>query len=477
MKIFVSHSYFLNRDPKEAATQKPYPPLASITLLAWIQQELGLEAEFYDVMFDATTEGLIDAIQEYQPDVFILYDDDFNFLTKMCLENMREAIFEVLAKAPKNGLFIAHGSDASDQAEKYLNAGFDVVVHRNAEKTILDILRNYLRAPTPEAYEHLNGVSFLRRGELIQNPQNKIHVPLENAPLPAWEKLDLTPYRKMWQNRHGYFSINMSTSHGCPYRCNWCAKPLYGRTYKAIPARRAAEEVNYLASVLKADHIWMTDDIFGLKPGWLTTFADELEKLKVKLPYKCQNRADLITEERTDELARSGCQEVWLGVESGSQRILDAMEKDETIGQIREARRRLKARGIEVGFFLQYGYLGEEYSDIRKTLRLVKECQPDHIGISVSYPLKETPFYEKVAARMGDKHNWSDSGDLALMYRGTYHPDFYRALHRFTHHYFGFISLFKPQPVKKIARRLAAQSRHIPGMIKYRIKMQQYLKV
>ena len=475
MKILISHSYFLYLDPKEAATQKPYPPLASITLTAWLKQELGLEAAFYDVMFDHDTSGLVEAIQKHQPDVFILYDDDFNFLTKMCLENMRKAVFKTLKKAPKTGLFIAHGSDASDQPEDYLKAGFDIVVHRNAELTILEILKNHRKQSPSNAFTNWDGISYLENGKLIQKPQIRKNLPLENTPLPAWEKLDLSPYEKMWRASQGYFSLNVSTSHGCPYRCNWCAKPLYGRSYKAVPPKKAAQEFYYLGTELKANHLWVTDDIFGLKHGWLSEFANELEHLNFKIPYKCQNRADLITEEKAAELARSGCQEVWLGVESGSQKILDAMDKDETIDTIRTATRLLKKNGIEVGFFLQYGYTGEEFEDIQKTLQLVRECLPDHIGISVSYPLKDTPFYEKVVSQMGEKKNWNDSGDLAIMFTGKYHPDFYRALHRYTHHYFGFVSLFRRQPFSKRIRRIAAQYRHIPGMIKYKLKMQKLM--
>lgn len=475
MKVLISHSYFLNLDPKEAANRKPYPPLASITVAAWIKQELGLDVDFYDVMFDENEAGLIHAIEKTQPDVFILYDDDFNFLTKMCLENMRNAIFLAMNKVHKSGLFIAHSSDASDQAERYLNSGFDFVVHRNAEKIIVDMLRIQIEKDKENNIQSLNGISYLDNGKYIQKTHNKKNFELENAPLPRWDLIDLEPYRNMWASNHGYFSINVSTSHGCPYNCNWCAKPLYGRTYKVIPAKEIAREFYRLKTEFGADHVWMTDDIFGLKPGWMSEFANELEKLDAKIPFKCQNRADLINEESADLLKRCGCDEVWMGVESGSQKILDAMEKGETLDSIKNANKLLKRHGIKVGFFLQYGYLGEDYDDIKQTLQIVRECLPDYIGISVSYPLKDTPFYEKVASQMGEKKNWTDSSDLALMYRGKYHPDFYRALYHFTHHYFGFFSLFKKQPIIKKLRRFAAQSKHIPGMIKYKRLMNNYL--
>jgi radical SAM superfamily enzyme YgiQ (UPF0313 family) len=321
----------------------------------------------------------------------------------------------------------------------------------------------------------LKSLTYLKNGKICQTPISTDNISPEKLPDPTWELIDLDPYRNMWTDFHGYFSLNISTAHGCPFNCNWCAKPLYGRTYKEIPAAKIAGQFQYLKTKLKADHIWITDDIFALKPGWITEFADEVIQRDAIIPYKIQLRSDLVNEPFAAELVRSGCDEVWLGVESGSQKILDAMDKNLNLEQIYTSSNILKSNHIKVGFFLQYGYPGEEMEDIRLTLGLIRACKPDFIGISISYPLKNTPFYQKVIHEMGEKKNWKDSGDLALMFPGKYHPDFYRALHSFTHHYFGFISLFKKQPVIKRLRRLAAQYKHIPGLLKYRLKMNTYL--
>ncbi|MGD9899155.1 MAG: radical SAM protein [Calditrichaceae bacterium] len=475
MKVLISHSYFLKLDPKEALNSKPFPPLAPLYLIALIRDIPGIDIQFYDVMFDENEQGLIDALNNFNPDIFILYDDDFNYLTKMCLRNMRQTIFRFLERVDKKCMFIGHGSDASDQAEAYLNAGFDFIVHRNAENVFYEFLSSGAGTVSSDILKLLPSVSFIDSdGKLATAPPNKKLLPLENMPMAAWDKVDLNPYRKMWITFHGLFTLNISTSHGCPFRCNWCAKPLYGRIYKARPADKAALEFQYLSKTLKADQIWVTDDIFALKPGWISEFTDALQKLDVKIPYKIQSRADLMNDDHVSELARSGCAEIWLGVESGSQKILDAMDKDTTIEQIVTANRVLKKYGIKVGFFLQYGYPGEDFNDVKKTLKLIRRCMPDHIGISVSYPLKGTTFYDKVHALMGDKKNWEDSGDLALMYPGKFHPDFYRALHKYTHHYFGFLSLFRDQSIYNRLRRLAAQYRHVPGMFKYRVQMRRY---
>ncbi|MBD3225671.1 MAG: radical SAM protein [Caldithrix sp.] len=474
MKVLISHSYFLNLDPKEAANRKPYPPLAPLYLAALIKQELNIDCQFYDVMFDNDESGLVETINRFQPDVFILYDDDFNFLTKMCLESMRRTVFKMMEKVEQPALFLAHGSDASDQAEDYLKHGFDYVIHRNPERVIIDILNNMIANQPVEQRHELPSLSYLNNGQIVHNPHNRKQLDPNKVPMPAWPKIDIQPYRDMWLSNQGYFSVNISTSHGCPFRCNWCAKPLYGRSYKARPPKFIAEEFAYLSRELRADHVWVTDDIFALKPGWISAFADHLEAKNVRIPYKIQSRADLMTEGHVAELARSGCNEVWLGVESGSQKILDAMGKDTRLRDIFQANTTLKRHGIKVGFFLQYGYPGEELEDIHKTLHLIRTCLPDHIGISVSYPLKGTPFYDKVVESMGEKKNWTDSGDLALMYPGKFHPDFYRALHQYTHHYFGFVSLFRRQTLKRRLRRMAGQYRHIPGMIKYKYLMNRY---
>jgi radical SAM superfamily enzyme YgiQ (UPF0313 family) len=226
----------------------------------------------------------------------------------------------------------------------------------------------------------------------------------------------------------------MATTRGCPYKCNWCAKPIYGNRYNSHSPQSKADELAYLVAHFGAEHIWFGDDIFGLKPGWVQEFADELEKRNLRIKFKIQSRADLLLNGDTiAALARAGCEEVWMGAESGSQKVLDAMDKGITVNQIREARALLRQQGIRVAFFLQFGYLGETWEDIQATIDMLFETMPDDIGISVSYPLPGTGFYEKVKTELGAKSNWTDSDDLHLMFKNTYSPEFYKRLHRYVH--------------------------------------------
>ena len=193
-------------------------------------------------------------------------------------------------------------------------------------------------------------------------------------------------------------------------------------------------ELKMMKTKFGFDHIWFCDDIFGLKPGWVREFADRVEKEKLSFHFKIQGRVDLMLQENNiKDLARAGCNNVWMGAESGSQKILDAMDKGTTVEQIYEATRLLKQNGVNPSFFIQFGYPGETMSDIRKTINMINELLPYEIGISVSYPLPGTVFFEKVQHQLKEKTNWSDSDELALMFRNTYQPAFYKQLHRYVH--------------------------------------------
>jgi len=245
--------------------------------------------------------------------------------------------------------------------------------------------------------------------------------------------VDIERYRRVWLDSHGYFSLNMAASRGCPFRCTWCAKPIWGNQYLQRTPEDVAGEMTLLKRLFHPDHIWFADDIFGFRVEWVRSFAQAIHASGGSIPFTIQTRADLIGERMAQALASAGCKEVWLGAESGSQRILDAMNKGTTVSEILTARERLKAAGIRVGFFIQLGYLGEDLSDILATRELISAARPDDIGVSVSYPLPGTKFYDLVREQLRDKTHWRDSDDLAMMFQGAYTSEFYRQVRNLLH--------------------------------------------
>ncbi|GAB4122763.1 MAG: radical SAM protein [Acidobacteriota bacterium] len=433
-EVLIGQSYFLRLDPKLWEAMQPYPPLGSLYAAAWLRQQ-GLDVAFFDAMLSQGPVEWEQALHRHQPRFAVLCEDSFNYLSKMCLLRMRQAALEMVAMAKRRGCtVIVSGSDAADRFPLYLAGGADFVVAGEAEITLGELLASLSgRSETP--IERIQGVRAAWLGPDTFQPRPYL-TDLDILPFPAWDLVDLDRYREIWRNRHGYFSLNLVTTRGCPYGCNWCAKPVHGRRYHSRSPENVVAELQWLRETADPDHIWFADDIFGLKPGWIRRFSELVCSRGLQTPFKCLLRTDLVTAEIAADLRRAGCRTVWMGAESGSQKILDAMDKSATVEDTVRATSLLREAGIEVGYFLQFGYPGEDWEDIQATFRLVRETLPDDIGISVSYPLPGTPFFERVREQLGVQQNWLDSNDLAMLYRGPYSSDFYRQLHRTLHREF-----------------------------------------
>jgi anaerobic magnesium-protoporphyrin IX monomethyl ester cyclase len=431
--VLFGQAYFLRFDPKQWDAQQPYAPLGALYAAAVVRDRC-YSVALFDAMLAESEAEWTTALSAHRPRVAVIYEDSFNYLSKMCLSRMRDAALTMVAAAKAHGArVIVAGSDASDHPGLYLDRGAELVICGEGEATLTEVL-DALERESGLPLEAIDGIAFRGSdGQILKTRPRGMMRDLDDLPFPAWDLVDVERYRAIWRNRHGYFSMNVATTRGCPYHCNWCAKPIYGQRYIARSPQTVVDEIEWLKREYRPDHLWIADDIFGLKPGWIEEFARLVVERRAAVPFKCLLRADGVTPSIVAALRAAGCRTVWVGAESGSQRVLDAMEKGTTVEQIIDARARLGAAGIEVGFFLQFGYPGETFDDIQLTLRMVRVSRPDDIGVSVSYPLPGTPFYERVKAELGDKQNWVDSNDLALMYRGTYRPEFYRALHALVH--------------------------------------------
>ena len=410
-EILLTHSNHLYSDRKQVRKMQPYPPLQTL-IAAALLRERGYSVALCDVTLVASPDEEFRAsLEEHRPKLVAVIEDNFNFLTKMCLTRNRELAFRMCAAARDAGIpAVVNGSDATDRAKAYVGAGFEMVLRGEVERPLESATR------------------FFVKGEGRRETTSPPIEDLDSLPDAAWDLVDLDKYRNAWTEAHGYFSLNLVSSRGCPYRCNWCAKPMFGSTYRFRSPERVAREMLRLKRECKADHIWFADDIFALSPQWTRRFADVVERLGAAIPFKMQSRCDLMTRDTVGALRRAGCPEVWMGAESGSQKILDAMDKGTRVDQIYDARENLRRHGIRVGLFLQFGYPGETWEEIQQTIRMVRETAPDDIGVSVAYPLPGTKFYERVAAELGEKENWADSDDLSMMFRGAYSTEFYREL-------------------------------------------------
>lgn len=436
LSILVSHSYFLRFDPKQAERRKPYPPLATLQCAGLLRQS-GHRVSLFDAMLADGVEEYRRQLQAVQPQVVLLYEDNFNFLTKMCLAKMREAACEMITAARAAGArVIVAGSDVSDAPEPYLRSGAEIALKGEGLSALLEVVGRLDMAPQATCEElvaGVAGVATLVAGKTTLINGAQLFPEALRTDRAAWDLVDMDRYRDVWLDARGYFSLNMAASRGCSFRCAWCAKPIWGNQYLQREARAVGSEMAYLKHSFAPDHIWFADDIFGFRADWVNEFAAAAHESDGAIPFMIQTRADLLSERMVTALRDAACVEAWLGAESGSQRVLDAMNKGTTVEQIITGRARLRAAGIRVGFFIQLGYLGEDLADILATRELLEAACPDDVGVSVSYPLPGTKFHELVKAQLGAKTHWQDSDDLAMMFRGTYTSEFYRAVRDLLH--------------------------------------------
>jgi len=425
--VLLTHSNHLHHDPKQFRKMQPYPPLGTL-YAATALRSAGISVAVCDTVFAEPVAAFRAALKENSPKIVVICEDDFNFVTKMCLMHMRKLACQLSTIASSAGIkVIVHGSDATDYPREYLENSADFVLNGEIEQSLTDLCNALLNSRSWQAIPGVVRYSPAddKLEKLLPAPLNPSWATLPRA---ARDLIDLEPYRQAWTESHGYFSTNTVASRGCPYSCNWCAKPISGNRFQLRAPEEVAAEIHELKTQFGVEHIWFGDDVFALDRHWVEKFALAVQSHGEPVPFKIQSRADLMTDSTVAALKRAGCAEVWMGVESGSQKILDAMKKGLKLPAVHAARQRLAAAGIRACYFIQFGYPGEGWAEICETVKLVRKTRPDDIGVSVSYPLPGTGFFEQVQAQLGMKRNWDDSDDLCTIHIARYNDAFYHAL-------------------------------------------------
>jgi len=413
MKLLLTHAYFLHADAKEQQVMKPYAPLGILYLSSHLRAR-GFDVEIYDSTF-GSREELFRILRDGPPAALGIYA---NLMT-------RSNAIDAIAVARAAGWHvIVGGPEPSNYAEEYLDAGADVVVCGEAEIAVEQLMATGF---DPAAWPSVDGIVFRSAGgRVVRNNAARTLSDLDAQPWPDRERIDIPRYMKTWRDHHGKSSISLITARGCPYKCNWCSHSVYGHTHRRRSPGAVAEEVDWLLSRYQPDMLWIADDVFTIHHGWIFEYAAELKRRGIRIPFECITRADRVNERIAETLKKLGCMRVWIGSESGSQRILNAMERGVSVEQVRRAVGQCKANGIETGMFLMWGYDGEDISDIEATVDHLKQCRPDIFLTTVSYPIKGTPYFEKVAARLVNVRPWTSSSDRELQIRGRHSRRFYK---------------------------------------------------
>lgn len=400
MDLLLAHAYFLAQDAEEQRLMRPHPPLGVLYLSSHLKAR-GIDVGVFDGTF-RSHQDFADTLERERPPVVGIA---VNMMTK------RHALGMIAASKRAGARVVVGGPDPPYHADAYLAAGADVVVIGEGEQTLEDLLRGGDLAAVA-------GIAFRGDdGAVVRTAARALLPNLDTQPFPDRDAVDIPSYLHAWRQRHGVGTVSLITARGCPYTCTWCSRSVFGETHRRRSVTSVADEVEAIVDRYHPERLWYADDVFAIHRTWTISYARELERRGIRLPFECISRAERIDDDVAAALASLGCFRVWIGSESGSQRILDSMKRKVSVGQVQDTAARLRRHGIEVGMFIMLGYDGERRADLQATVDHLKHTSPDVFLTTVSYPIKGTPYYDQVADRVAPQA-WADGTDRDLIVRG-----------------------------------------------------------
>jgi anaerobic magnesium-protoporphyrin IX monomethyl ester cyclase len=420
MDVLLTHAFYLAEDAHEQAVMRPHPPLGILYLASHLKAR-GVRVGVFDTTFEQRPR-FEELVARERPPVVGIY---VNLLTRPSALRMMQ-----WAKAC-GARVVLGGPEPAAYAVQYLQRGADVIVVGEGEATLEELLPR-LDRDGPHRLHDVRGIVFRdETGRLVETAPRPYLRDLDRQPFPDRGAVDIPRYLEAWRARHGCGAISLITARGCPYTCTWCSHGVFGYSHRRRSPGNVVEELERLVATYRPDMVWYADDVFTINPRWLAAYARELAARGLRVPFETITREDRLDEEVVRTLAEMGCVRLWMGSESGSQRILDAMQRGTDAARLREMVRLLQRHGIEVGLFVMLGYEGEELTDLEATVAHLKEAAPDQFLTTVAYPIKGTPYYDQVASRIVARRPWELGSDRDLDIAGRPPRRFYRFATRY----------------------------------------------
>jgi radical SAM superfamily enzyme YgiQ (UPF0313 family) len=414
MDILLAHGYFLHDDPHELKIMKPYPPLGVLYLSSYLKRA-GFNVGVFDSTF-SSLDAFREQVAQQRPAVVGLYT---NMMTK-------QNVLAMARTARQHGaVVVLGGPEPPYYAAEYLRAGADIIVKGEGELTLAELLPHLARCGL-NGLEAIQGIAFVNGSDQVTETLPRPFIAdLSANPWPDREAIDIPQYMRVWKEHHGQSSVSVIHARGCPYTCRWCSHSVYGNTHRRRTPEDAADELLWIKERYHPDLIWYADDVFAINHRWLFAYAHALRQRGVRIPFECISRADRLNEQVVQTLAEMGCYRLWNGSESGSQRVLDAMDRKVNVKDVQAKTHLLQKHGIETGMFIMLGYEGETIRDIEETVEHLKRSDPDIFLTTVAYPIKGTPYYSTVESRILTDKAWPDRSDRDLTIAGRYSRRFY----------------------------------------------------
>ncbi len=463
MDVLLTNAYYLAEDAAEQQIMKPYPPLGVLYVAAHLRS-LGFAVGVIDSTFMRRADHL-EAIRNSSAPIVGVY-------VNMMVRANALTVIRVARESGKT--VVLGGPEPVNYSDQYLDRGADVIVDGEGELTLAELLP-VLQDPKRNGLDRVAGILYRSAaGNTVTTPPRAQIASLDDRPWPARDAIDMQDYLDVWKTHHGVSSVSLITARGCPYRCRWCSHSVFGFSYRHRSPTDVADELQYIRDTYNPDQVWYADDVFTMSKHWLRAYANVLRERELYFPFETISREDRLDEPTIRTLAEMGCYRLWVGAESGSQRILDQMERRTDAGRMRDMIAMLRDHGIRAGTFIMVGYEGETWDDINETTAHLKASLPDDVLTTLAYPIKGTPFYDSVSGDLLALRSWEEGSDRDLTIHGRYSRRFYRHARKWISHE---VDLAREMQNGRKPRRLAASflraKKHRLGMYLHRREIEE----
>jgi anaerobic magnesium-protoporphyrin IX monomethyl ester cyclase len=357
-----------------------FPPLGLGYIAAYLEMH-GISVDLVDCTF-MSEEQALEKIKRSKPRIIGI-----------------QAVFSIKEKAIQMarllrehcGTLVAGGPLPTTNPQDFLE-DFDIVVMGEGEKTMLEIA---LADVDRKDFSKIKGVAVADKGKLVLGSPRDFVEDLDSIPFPSRQFYDNQAYKNYYSRKFGYTISSVMTSRGCPFKCDFCSRPIFGNEFRSRSATNVVDEVEEVRA-LGYSRIWFADDCFTLNRRRLSDICDELVRRRVRIGWECLSRVDTVDSEVAEKMKRAGCERVFFGIESGNDDVLAIMKKQVTTKQAERAVHTFKKAAIQVGAFFIVGYPGENDETVLDTVKFASSLPLDYLSFTMPYPIPGTSLYAKV---------------------------------------------------------------------------------
>lgn len=427
-KVLLIYPYFYTGMVKDQL----FSPLG-ISILSGILKQYQIDVMKLDCTF-MTFDEAIKKAQAYQPDITGIYV--MTTLAKNAVE-----LLKTLREVNPDSYYVTGGPLPSLYPEKFARE-FDHVFVGEAAKSFPSFCNDYFKAPDardflenlqtdryPGLYRQMMDLNDLSQGYLSSQE-------IDACPKPDRDGFDHRRYQELCHQVTGYKRASIMMTYGCQFSCDFCSKPIFGNRVRFRDLDKIFEEIEDIMSY-GYDTLWIADDLFTYNPKFIMSFCQRLIDQKLNIAWSCLSRVDGITDEIVNLMKKSGCYKVYLGIESGNNRILELMNKKTTIKGIREGVQVFKRNGVNCAGFFIVGYPGETIETIEETLAFSLSLDLEESSFNVPYPLPGSQLFQRISGISDD--DWNIENETRFLYQSEFNEGWLKQRIKETHEAMGKI--------------------------------------